>query len=105
MKQLLLVALMAIFICTATSGQAKDKTLASRGKAERQLLALNQAWAAAITKGDAAALDRLFADDMIVTSGSGELRNKAGEIKDAAGGSADPDFSWTHPFTTEDVRV
>jgi uncharacterized protein (TIGR02246 family) len=73
-------------------------------KAEQQVAALNRAWADAITKGDAATLERLFADDLIVTSGSGEIRDKAGEIKDAAG-APDPDFSWTRPFTTEDVRV
>jgi uncharacterized protein (TIGR02246 family) len=68
------------------------------------VLALNRAWAAAITKGDAAGLDRILAEDVIVTSGSGEIRSKAAEIKDAAG-PPDPDFVWTRSFTTEDVRV
>ena len=67
-------------------------------------MALNRTWADAITKADAAALDRLFADDMIVTAGNGGIRNKAEEIKDAAG-SPDPDFIWINPFTTTDVRV
>ena len=58
----------------------------------------------AITKGDATALERLFDDDIIVTSGSGTIRDKAGEIKDAAP-DPDPDFVWAAPFTTEDVRV
>lgn len=61
-------------------------------------------WADAVTKADAATLERLFADDMIVTAGNGAVRNKAEEIKDSAG-SPDPDFIWTNPFTTDIVRV
>ncbi len=41
---------------------------------------------------------------MIVTSGSGEIRSKAAEIKDSAG-PPDPDFVWLRSFITEDVRV
>lgn len=104
MKQILLAVLMVILTCFVAVGQTRDKKSDGLSKAEQQVTALNRAWADAITKGDAGTLDRLFADDVIVTSGSGEIRNKAGEIKDAAG-AADPDFVWTHPFTTEDVRV
>lgn len=108
MKQVLMAMLMAVLMCSIapsrTEGQTQDKKLDRMSKPEQQVMALNRAWADAITKGDAAALDRLFADDMTVTSGSGEIRNKAGEIKDAAG-APDSDFVWTHPFTTEDVRV
>lgn len=99
----MLVAL-TIFICSPAISQTKKQASATMSKAEQQISTLNRAWADAVTKGDAASLDRLFADDMIVTSGSGVLRDKAGEIKDAAA-APDPDFSWTHPFTTEDVRV
>jgi uncharacterized protein (TIGR02246 family) len=99
---------MSVFMCfiapSQSARQAPDKKSERTGKREQQILALNSAWAEAITKGDAAALERLFADDMIVTSGSGEIRNKAGEIKDAAS-APDPDFIWVHPFTIEEVRV
>jgi uncharacterized protein (TIGR02246 family) len=76
----------------------------SRGRAEQEVSELNRQWATAINKGDAKALERLFADDIIVTSGGGQIRDKAGEIKDATG-APDPEFAWTKPFTTEDVRV
>lgn len=105
MKQLLPAVLMVLLVCSVALGQSQDKKSEGMSKPEQQVLALNHAWADAITKGDAAALDRLFADDMIVTAGNGGVRNKAGEIKDAAPGTPDPDFSWTRPFTTEDVRV
>ncbi|MDQ2976267.1 MAG: nuclear transport factor 2 family protein [Acidobacteriota bacterium] len=104
MKQFLMSVLVVFLMCFVGYGQALDKKSKGISKPEQQVMALNRAWADAITKGDAAALDRLFADDMIVTSGSGAIRDKAGEIKDAAG-APDPDFVWTRPFTTEDVRV
>jgi ketosteroid isomerase-like protein len=88
----------------AVRGQKETKDAKTPVKAEQQLLELNERWAEAIHNGDASALDRLFADDIIVTTSSGAIRDKAGEIKDAAG-SPDPDFHWTRPFTTEDVRI
>ena len=104
MKRFLVALLIAVLMCLVAYGQAQDKKSKGMSKPEQQVMALNRAWANAITKGDAAALDRLFADDVIVTSGSGAIRDKAGEIKDAAG-APDPDFVWTRPFTTEDVRI
>jgi uncharacterized protein (TIGR02246 family) len=103
-KQLLLAGLMLVLTYDAAFGQTETEKSKRRGRAERQVLALNRAWADAITKGDAAGLDRILAEDVIVTSGSGEVRSKAAEIKDAAG-PPDPDFVWTRSFTTEDVRV
>jgi uncharacterized protein (TIGR02246 family) len=104
LKHFLLAALTASLLCSIAFSQTQDKKPDAMSKTGQQVLALNRAWSEAITKGDAAALGRLFADDMIVTSGSGAIRDKAGEIKDAAG-APDPAFSWTHPFTTEAVRV
>ena len=107
MKQILAAMVMPVLLWFIASsqiaGQAQDKKSDRMSKPEQQVMALNHAWAEAITKGDAAALKRLFADDLIVTSGSGEIRSKVTEIKDAS--TPDPDFIWIHPFTTEDVKV
>ena len=83
MKHVPMAVLTAVLLCSIALGQTQDKNSGRLSKREQQVTALNRARADAITKGDAAALERLFADDMIVTSGSGEIRNKAGEIKDA----------------------
>ncbi len=104
MKPVVIVVSAAILCCSTVSSQTTDKKSGNAGKPLQQVLALNNVWADAITKGDAGALDRLFADDMIATTASAEIRDKAGEIKDATG-SPDPDFVWVHPFTTQDVRV
>jgi len=107
MKRFSMAVCLAIFMCFIAYSQTQDKNSGKMSKTEQQIVALNHAWADAINKGDAAALDRLFADDIIVTAGNGGIRNKASEIKDAAGGGGapDPDFISTRPFTTEDVRV
>jgi ketosteroid isomerase-like protein len=103
-KQLLLAALMLVLTCAPAFGQTGNKKWKGPDRAEQQVMALNRAWADAITKGGAAARRRILADDVIVTSGSGEIRSKAAEIKDSAG-PPDPEFVWIRPFTTEDVRV
>jgi ketosteroid isomerase-like protein len=103
-KHLHVVGLALVLTCSAATFGQTENRVKKPGPAEQQVLALNNAWADAITKGDAATLDRILADDVIVTSGNGEIRNKAAEIKDSAG-PPDPDFVWTRPFTTEDVRV
>ncbi|MCA1594737.1 MAG: nuclear transport factor 2 family protein [Acidobacteria bacterium] len=107
MNRFFMAVCLAIFMCFIAYSQKPDENSGKMSKREQQIAALNRAWADAINKGDAAALGRLFADDMIVTAGNGGLRNKASEIKDAAGGGGapDPDFISTRPFTTEDVRV
>ncbi len=74
---------------------------AQTSKAENEVLAANKAWADAQVKGDLDALDRILADDLIVTAGNGTTRDKKGELADA---KPAPDFK-TYFFNTEDVRV
>jgi len=68
---------------------------------EQQILSLNREWADAMRRGDTAALERIFSDDLIVTSGSGAVRGKAGELEDT---KTTLDLK-TYFFNTEDVRV
>ena len=96
MKRLLILAALAL-ACCAQHAQAQDGGKA--GKAEREILALNREWADAMVRGDRAALERIFSDDLIVTSGDGSLRDKKGEIGD--GGSEIK----TYFFNTDDLRV
>lgn len=98
MKALLVTALLVGSISFSSYGQTTTTNVA------KEILELNRAWAEAVTKGDAATLEKIFSDDVIVTAGNGNLRNKAEEIKDATAGT-DPDFAWVRPFTTENERV
>ena len=99
-RAFIIAAITCAFVVTA-AGQKQDGLAAKLNKAEQQIMALNQEWADAIVRGDVAALDRLFADDMIVTSGSGEVRNKAQEMDDLR---PNADIK-TYFFKTDDVRV
>jgi ketosteroid isomerase-like protein len=74
---------------------------AQTGRIEREVFAVNKAWADAQVKGDLEALDKIFHDDLIVTSGNGTIRDKKGELADL---KPAPDFK-TYFFNTEDVRV
>ena len=99
-----IIILLILAVSSTALGQAKDKESKRRNGTEQQIIALNKLWADSITKADVAALNNLFADEMIVTAGNGDIRNKSQEIKDAAS-VPDPNFVWTNPFITEDVRV
>jgi uncharacterized protein (TIGR02246 family) len=98
MRVLIVMTLLVVSSSFSSYGQA------TTSNAEKEILELNRAWAEAVTKGDAATLEKIFSDDVIVTAGNGNLRNKGEEIKDATAGTG-PDFAWIKPFTTENERV
>jgi ketosteroid isomerase-like protein len=101
MKRALIIVAMACMYLGSAKGQKQDSPGAKLNKTEQQIMALNLEWADAIVRGDVAALDRLFADDMIVTAGNGEVRTKAQEMDDL---KPDADIT-TYFFNTDDVRV
>ncbi len=74
---------------------------AQSSNSETEVRAANKAWADAQVKGDLEALDKLFAEELIVTSGNGTVRDKKGELADA---KPDPDFK-TYFFNTDDLRI
>lgn len=99
MKRIITATLVALLLVVSARAQGREAGRLS--KEERQVLAANRVWADAMVRGDAAALERLFHDELIVTSGNGSVRGKAGELKDAG---PSPDIK-TYFFNTEDVRV
>ena len=101
MKLLLCLLAAMVLFAPAAPAQSPAKGARRHGAAEQQILALNRAWADAMVRGDMATLESLFADDLIVTSGDGTLRDKAGELADV---KPTPDLT-TYFFNTEDVRV
>lgn len=98
MRVLIVMTLLVVSSSFSSYGQTTTTN------AEKEILDLNRAWAEAVTKGDAATLEKIFSDDIVVTAGNGNIRNKSEEIKDATAGT-DPDFAWIRPFTTENERV
>jgi ketosteroid isomerase-like protein len=98
MKRVLIVAAVVLVASLPARAQAKQSQ-GKQSKAEREILALNREWADAMVRGDRAALERIFSDDLIVTSGDGTLRDKKGEMGDGG-----PEIK-TYFFNTEDLRV
>jgi len=66
------------------------------------LLVLDSAWARSYATADTALANKLFDDSLIVTSGTGRLKDKKGEMADV--GPLPPGFQ-IHYFRTSDVRV
>lgn len=93
--------LIAAALALAASLPAAAQSRGRQTKAEREILALDREWADAMVRGDRAALERIFSDDLIVTSGNGTVRGKEGELGDTAGAT---DIK-TYFFNTEDLRV
>jgi ketosteroid isomerase-like protein len=63
--------------------------------------ALDRAWAQAYATHDTAAAEALFADDVVVTSSGGHLKDKAGELADVR---PTPGLTMEF-FLTNEVRV
>ncbi|MGA9773939.1 MAG: nuclear transport factor 2 family protein [Blastocatellia bacterium] len=101
MKQAFTIAAVIVAFAGVAIAQSQDKKSENANTAEQEVAALNRVWADSIVRGDMEALDRLFANDMTVTSGNGTVRNKAQEMDDLRP-SADIK---TYFFNTEDVRV
>ena len=99
MKRITVAVVGVLLLCATARAQGREAGKLS--KDEQQVLAANREWADAMVRGDAAALERLFHDELIVTTGNANVRGKAEELKDAAPG---PDIK-TYFFNTDDVRV
>ena len=95
MKRILIAAALAFVASLPASAQSQAK----QSKGEREILALDREWADAMVRGDRATLERIFSDDLIVTSGDGTLRDKKGEMGDGG-----PEIK-TYFFDTDDLRV
>ena len=79
MKQSLSLLLLLVATTTVYS-QATSKRHPAVS-AEEELLKVNQEYDAALVKGDAAALGRIYGDEFTYTSTGGEVLNKAQQIE------------------------
>ena len=98
---LCVVTLAALACPAAAQGGATSKAEKKVSKDEAAVLAADRAWAEAIARGDVRALGELFADDFVVVSPNGDVKNKRQEIANLAPA---PDVL-TYYFRTEDVEA
>jgi uncharacterized protein (TIGR02246 family) len=66
---------------TGIANQTAGGNEAMEDKTEEKLRALHENWAKAVMSGDAAALEKLLADDFIETDADGEFWHKTQKIK------------------------
>jgi ketosteroid isomerase-like protein len=99
--RLLLIAFFAASCFAAAPGQAQGGAARKIGKDEAAVLAADRAWAEAIARGDVKALGELFAEEFVIVSPNGELKNKQQELANLAPA---PDVV-THYFRTEDAEA
>ena len=80
MKIILAAALLLVAWSPAAVGQTKSRASARQGRDERALLRANREYDEALVRGDAEALERIYADEFVYTTFDGEVRDKAQQI-------------------------
>ena len=100
-ERLLLIAFLAGATACLANGRTQNRTADKPGKDEAAVLAADRAWADAIARGDVKTLGELFADEYVIVSPNGELKDKRQEINNLAPA---PDVV-TYYFRTEDAEA
>jgi uncharacterized protein (TIGR02246 family) len=77
--------LAAIFLLVSLAAGAQNK---AANPAEQAILKLEQQWVDAVVKADAAALEKIYTDDLIYTHSSGTVDTKASYIDSLKTGKA-----------------
>jgi ketosteroid isomerase-like protein len=76
---IILIVLLGVGL-SLTIGQTTDKTSSRNTRIEQELLKANQAYDQALVRGDAAALDRMYADEFVYTTFDGAVRDKTQQL-------------------------
>ncbi len=102
MIRVLTIIVLIVAISSPASGQIPGASAPRRRSVESEVRKLDREWGAAVVRRDAAALDRLLAEDYTQINPSGETTNKAQEIADT---DAPTFVSTVESLRTEDVEV
>jgi uncharacterized protein (TIGR02246 family) len=94
-------AIAALIVMTSVVAAMQTAGGNAPSGAEQAVREMEQRYRDAVFKQDVAALGRIFADDFIVTSSRGEIRDKAKEIDDI---KPTPDFKM-EGFELDDISV
>lgn len=97
MKRILTAAAFAVLFASAAFAQTARSHAAQAGGVREQLIALDKEWAAATSRGDARAIDRILADDYTYTDLDGSIGTKAELLRSVRAGGTKG-----HPAVTND---
>ena len=100
MRQILAIGVVAFSVAAIASGQEQDRIRDPKGTVEQVIRKLDTERIQAQIHADAAALERIYADDFIGVGPSGTVRTKPQVISDFTSG--DLKFQ---SITTDDVQV
>ena len=100
MKHILVTVVLAVVASSVALGQKQSATKDQTRSAEQAVREVDKERIQAQINADAAALDRIYADDFIGVGPSGTVRNKAQVIADFTSGSLK-----FQSITTDDVQV
>ena len=75
MKQIMMIATLLLMPPTLIFSQTKDE--GEKQKFEREVMKAEEEWRAAVATGDATALKRLMADDILYVTTGGQLSDKS----------------------------
>ena len=100
MIQILMIAALVITVLSPAARQRSNGKPGQNGNVEQTIRQLDRDWIEAYTRGNTAVLDRIYADDLIVTNPDGSVGNKAEELAGIKSGA----FAF-QSITNEDVKV
>ncbi|CAN5772205.1 hypothetical protein BH18ACI4_BH18ACI4_00290 [soil metagenome] len=100
MKRISVIAALMITVLFLAARQMREAKPGQNGNVEQTIRQLDREWIEAYPRRDTAALERIYAADLIVTNPDGSVGNKAEEIALIASGT----FTF-QSITNEDVRV
>jgi ketosteroid isomerase-like protein len=100
MKKILIITVLLITVTPFLYGQTKSRKGNTNSGTERELLERNKEYDEALVREDASALDRIFADEFIYTSTTGELINKAQQLEAIKSGDLKIEYG-----KSDEVRV
>ena len=102
MKNIPVVALLILAASALVSGQMTGKKAYRNTKVEPELKRVEEEWANAYLRHDAAALERILADEFITVGSNGQSHGKAQDIEELKSDSANYEYSTPYDL---DIRV
>jgi ketosteroid isomerase-like protein len=100
MKQSLVITVLLITATPFVFGQTKSRKGNTSSRTEQELLKRNKEYDEALVREDASALERIFADEFIYMSTTGDLINKAQQLEAIKSGDLKVEYG-----KSDEVRV
>src|SRR2546423_12074017 len=102
MKSIFVIAILIVATSALASGQMAGKQNFRNTKVEQELKKVEEEWANAYMRHDAAPLERILADEFMTVGSNGQSHGKAQDIEELKSDSATYEYSTPYDL---DIRV